>query len=85
MTHDHAPADWAAGGLGLCFSLWQWATEGMSPLAVMVAIGSLVLIVLRIYESWQRRKLMQQFGAANRSTLRKMFDAVSTKPDDFKD
>lgn len=87
MTHDHAsaPSDWAASGLGVCFSLWSWATEGMSPLAVLVAIGSLVLIVLRIYESWQRRKLMKQFGEVNKSSLRRMVDAISTKPGDLKD
>ena len=87
MTHDHAsaPSDWAASGLGVCFSLWSWATEGMSPLAVLVAVGSLVLIVLRIYESWQRRKLMKQFGEVNKSSLRRMVDAISTKPGDFKD
>lgn len=87
MTHDHAsaPSDWAASGIGLCFTLWSWATEGMSPLAVVVAIGSLILIVLRIIEWHQRRKLMKEFGEVNKSTLRRMVDAISTKPGDLKD
>lgn len=85
MTHDHAPADWAAGGLGFVFSVWQWATEGMSPLSVLVAVSSLILIALRVYESHQRRKLMREFGTVNKSALRKIFDAVQTKPDDLKD
>jgi Flp pilus assembly protein TadB len=85
VTHDHAPADWAASGIGFIFTVWQWATDGMSPLSTLVAVLSLALILLRIRESRQRRRLMQEFGEVNKSTLRRMVDAISTKPGDLKD
>lgn len=85
MTHDHPPTDWAVSLTGLAVSAWQWATDGMSPLSIAVAVGSLLLVILRIRESIERRRLMQHFGAANRSVLSRIADALSTRPGDLKD
>lgn len=80
MTHDNASADWAASIFGLAYAVWEWATAGMSPLSIAVAIGSLVLVIMRINESAERRRLMRQFGQVNRGVLRRMLDAVSSRP-----
>lgn len=85
MTHDHPATDWTVSIFGMAVSVWQWATDGMSPLSVIVALSSLVLVALRIRESVDRRRLMNQFGTVNRSALRKIVDAMSTRPDDLKD
>ncbi len=83
MNHDHAPADWFAGLAGVCVSLWQWATVGMSPLSVLVAVASLVLIALRVRESIARHRLMSQFGQANKGVIRRIIEAIQTKPGDL--
>ena len=85
MPHDHAPTDWAVSVAGLCISAWQWITAGMSPLAALVAILSVVLAILRIRESIERRRLMAQFGTTNRGVLRRIADALATKPAEWKD
>jgi hypothetical protein len=84
MTHDHTPSDTAAA-FGMAVSMWQWLTAGMSPLSVLLTLASLALVALRIREAIQRRKLMKEFGEVNKSTLRRMVDAISTKPGDLKD
>ena len=57
----------------------------MSPLAALVAILSVVLAILRIRESIERRRLMAQFGTTNRGVLRRIADALATKPAEWKD
>lgn len=83
MNHDHAPADWFAGLAGVCFSIWQWATAGMSPLSAMVAVLSLVLILLRVRESVARYKIMRQFSGVNKGVIRRIMEAIQTKPGDL--
>lgn len=83
MNHDHAPADWFAGLAGVCVSLWQWATVGMSPLSVLVAVASLILIALRVRESIARHRLMKEFGSVNKGLIHRIIDRIQTKPGDL--
>ena len=85
IQHDHAPTDWAVSVFGLAVSAWQWATDGMSPLSIAVALGSLVLVGLRIRESIERSRLMQVFGQTNKGVIKRLVDALQTKPGDLKD
>lgn len=85
MNHDNAPTDWIASVFGLLVTAWQWSTAGMSPLSIALAACSLLLVILRISESVERRRLMRQFGQVNRGVLRRMLDAISTKPGDLKE
>lgn len=84
MTHDHTPSDTAAA-FGMAVSMWQWLTAGMSPLSILLTLVSLALVFIRIREAMQRQKLMKEFGEVNKSSLKRMVDAISTKPGDLKD
>jgi ABC-type phosphate transport system auxiliary subunit len=83
MQHDHAPADWLASLFGACVSLWIWATDGMSPLSVLVALGSLALIAARLRESIARHRLMKEFGSVNKGLIHRIIDRIQTKPGDL--
>lgn len=83
MNHDDAPADWFAGLSGAVVSLWIWATDGMSPLSVLVALASLVMIALRVRESIARHRLMTEFGSVNKGLIQRIIDRIQTKPGDL--
>jgi len=66
---------WWTSGAGGALALWQWATEGMSPLAAFLAMATLVLTAIKIVQEVMAVRNQQ----TERTVMRKMLDRLSRR------
>jgi hypothetical protein len=77
MTTQEVPVagSWWTAGFGWVFSIIEWLVAGMSPLAALVAIATLVLTVIKIAQEIRayRNKGLEQ------TALRKLVDKLTRR------
>lgn len=66
---------WWTSGAGGALTLWQWATDGMSPLAALLAIATLVLTVIKILQEVMAVRNQR----AEQTVMRKLLDRLSRR------
>ena len=82
MSTNDAPAQvgqvgysWWTSGAGGVITLWQWLTEGMSPLAALLAIATFVLTAIKI---WQEIAALRD-KRTERTVMAKILDRLSRR------
>lgn len=81
----HVGGSWWASGAGWIMSFWAWASAGMSPLAALLAVLTVVLTAIKIAQeirAWRKdsedRTALQKL--LDRLTRRSTFDKLDSRP-----
>ena len=74
-TPANVAGSWWTSGAGWLLSGWSYVTAGMSPLAAVLAIATLILTVIKIVQEVRALRKTE----AEQSAIQKLLDKLSRK------